>query len=72
MDGLRRVQRPPGGTEYDEWEGHPLNGVPQEVLDLARRVMRECAQYGFLDPDDSAPIADAVVMTLHQAGRIKF
>lgn len=66
----RRVPRPPGGTEYDEYEGHPLAGVPQEVLDVAREVvLDERAALGGVD--EAAALADAVVLALKEAGHLR-
>ena len=63
----------PVGTRYDEptasdgYGGpHPLAGIPQEVLDAARRVLNEAKELGDLDEgrQDTDPIADSVVMAL--------
>jgi len=57
-------------TEYDEFEDHPLAGVPQEVLDVARAVTAEAAQWDCVAVDEADPVADSVVAQLHRAGFI--
>lgn len=62
-------------TRYDEpgaSDGHggphPLSGIPQECLDVARQVMRDAAAINDVDKHLADPLADAVVMALVQSG----
>jgi len=55
-------------TRYDEYPHHPLNGVPQEVLDVARKVLNEAALYRDVDAEFADGIADSVVSELLDAG----
>lgn len=58
-------------TRYDEWPNHPLAGVPQEILDVARAVTDEAADVCHdIDPELSWPLADAIVLQLHVAGHL--
>jgi hypothetical protein len=60
-------------TRYDEVPGHPLAGVPQEVLDVARRVLNDAANYDReVDPNVCDPMADAVVMALREASYLNW
>lgn len=69
---LRRIPRPEGGTEYDEYPEHPLAGVPQAVLDVARSVLDQAVDLGDVpDRSEAHPIADAVVMRLKLEGYLR-
>lgn len=57
-------------TRYDAYPEHPLYGVPQEVLDVAREVMDEAVEVRDVTESVSHPLADAVVSQLVQAGYI--
>lgn len=52
-------------TTYDRVAGHPLAGVPQDVLTVARDVLAGCPG---IDPNQSSDAADAVVQGLHEDG----
>lgn len=67
---LKRIPRPEGGTIYDEYRGHPLNGCPQYILDAARRVLDDCVIVNDVHQESSHPIADAVVAALRERGYI--
>jgi hypothetical protein len=49
-------------TDYDA--GHPLHGIPAEVLQAARGVLTEAVAWKDVDADQAEPLADAVVMAL--------
>jgi hypothetical protein len=51
-------------NEYDAYADHPLNGVPQAILDAARRVMADAVREKDLDPDVADALGDAVVMAV--------
>ncbi len=55
-------------SRYDEIPGHPLCGVPDQVLDAARQATQEAVEYGDLDAEHSEPIADSVVLKILLAG----
>lgn len=57
-------------TRYDEYPEHPLYGVPQDVLDAARSVLDGAAEWKDVMQSMVEPLADAVVMRLHEAGFI--
>lgn len=59
-------------TEYDAYPDHPLCGVPQEVLDVARKPVRDAAERHDVDSDVADPIADAVVAQLAEHGYLRF
>jgi hypothetical protein len=65
---LQRIPRPEGGTRYDEWQGHPLQGCSQEILDIARKVLSDAVMTKDVSPVLADPIADAVVAALREAG----
>lgn len=65
---LKRVPRPEGGTVYDEYEGHPLSGVPLEVLQVAEKALDDAVMTNDVDPHQAEPIAHAVVSELRKAG----
>lgn len=58
-------------TVYDDYPNHPLAGVSQDVLNVARSVVRDAFDWGSLDRDDAEPLADSVVSALVQAGYVK-
>lgn len=58
-------------TVYDDYPNHPLAGVPQEVLDVARRVLTDAITWHDVDPHFAKPIADSVVLALVEAGYVK-
>jgi hypothetical protein len=51
-------------TDYAAYPDHPLNGVPQAVLDAARQVTADAVREKDLDPDVADALADAVVMAV--------
>lgn len=51
-------------SDYDAYADHPLSGVPQAVLDAARRVTADAVREKDLDPDVADALADAVVMAV--------
>lgn len=57
-------------TRYDAYPDHPLNGVPQEVLDVARIATDAAEMTKDLYEGHSRALADAVVSHLHGAGFI--
>jgi hypothetical protein len=57
-------------TRYDDYPDHPLYGVPQAVLDAAREVILEALEWSDVSESMVEPMADAVVMRLHEAGFI--
>lgn len=65
-------------TRYDAVAGHPLAGVPQEVLDVARDTLAQGAsEVRFTDGTDAydadvQAVADAIVQNLHAAGFIRW
>lgn len=50
-------------TDYAAYPDHPLHGVPQRVLELARAEVRTAALWRDVvtDPDMIDPLADAIV-----------
>jgi hypothetical protein len=58
-------------TEYDEHPEHPLSGLPQEVLDVARHVLDDPIIAKCIESGMAHPLADAVVAALRQAGYIR-
>lgn len=48
--------------DYDA--GHPLHGVPVEILQVARDVMLEAVVWKDVDAEQAVPLADAVTMAL--------
>jgi hypothetical protein len=54
-----------GKSKYTDLEGHPLQHVPQDVLDTARSVMADAAQWD-VDQDLAPTIADSIVSALAQ------
>lgn len=54
-------------TRYDGTPGHPLAGVPQEVLNAARDVLIAATHSHDVDAELAEPIADSVVAALHRA-----
>lgn len=58
-------------SRYADTPGHPLEHVPQEVLDVARASLAELVPYKEIDPDMVEPIADGVVARLAEAGHLK-
>lgn len=58
-------------TRYDEFPNHPLAGVPQEVLDCAREVVRTVAVEDVHLATLADSLADAVVAELRIKGFIK-
>jgi hypothetical protein len=56
---------------YDDHPGHPLCGINPDVLEVAREVLFEAAVWGDVDPELAAPLADAVVLALRQAGFLR-
>jgi len=57
-------------TRYDAYPDHPLCGIPQMVLDVARATLHEHAREIRMDPEDVEPIADAIVADLVRTGYI--
>ena len=57
-------------TRYDDVPDHPLAGVPQAVLDVSRRVLREAAEERDVDPELAEPLADLIVWRLHESGYV--
>lgn len=51
-------------NDYNAYSDHPLNAVPQAVLDAARRVTADAVREKDLDPDVADALADAVVMAV--------
>jgi hypothetical protein len=51
-------------SDYDAYPDHPLNGVPQAVLEAARKVTAEAGRWKDLDPEVADALADAVVMAV--------
>lgn len=51
-------------TEYDDYPNHPLHGVPQHVLDVARTLLTEVAEDGILEREHVQSVADAVITKL--------
>lgn len=51
-------------------EPHPLKDMPQAILDVARGSMREVADARDVTRDQIEPIADFIVLELHEAGHI--
>jgi hypothetical protein len=60
--------------EYDEYQDHPLNGVPLYILKAARAAVEEARIARFfdhdLDEEDVEAIADHVVLALRERGYI--
>lgn len=52
--------------EYAAWTWHPLHDVPQDVLDAARRSVKEMAEWesDLNDAELCESLADAVVMAV--------
>ena len=55
-------------SRYDDYPGHPLYGVPEELLEVAREVMREAAMWKDVNPDYADALGDSVVAELLEAG----
>jgi len=58
-------------TDYSQYPAHPLAGIPQEVLDIARDYLQKCVIEGDLDnphPEIVESIADSVVLLIVEAG----
>lgn len=55
-------------TRYDDYPEHVLYGVPQDVLDVARRAMEGPVVWKDVDPDMAEPIADSIVAAFIEAG----
>ena len=61
----RRTGRPmPEAADYALIAGHPLNGIPQEVLDTARAAIVAAAKEGVVTPWLAHPIADSMLIDL--------
>ena len=58
-------------SRYADFPDHPLRDVPQSVLDVARKPVRDAAEYKDVDPEMADSIADAVVAQLAQHGYLK-
>lgn len=58
------------GRTYDN-PGHPLYGVPTEILDVARMQLDALADDIGLARDRVEPVADAIVAGLAIAGHLK-
>ena len=58
-------------TEYDDYPGHPLEGVPQATLDVAREVLKQAVEYGDVVAEEADAIADSVVSRLAEEGLLK-
>jgi hypothetical protein len=48
-------------NDYDGFPNHPLNGVPDAVLQVAREVTAEAVRCKDVDPDIADALADAVI-----------
>jgi len=71
VDPLRTRQRKEEVvTLYDNYPNHPLNGVPQRVLNPAREVMAGAVVWKDVAEEAADPLADAVTMALLEAGFI--
>lgn len=57
---------------YQDYPDHPLANVPEEVLECARKVLREAVVYNDVDADQAEPIADSVIIELVKAGHLSF
>lgn len=57
-------------SRYSEYPDHVLANISQDVLDVAREVMRDAARVHDVEADMAAPLADAVVAALAWAGYI--
>ena len=57
-------------TEYDKYSDHPLHGVPEEVLKVARDQMAEAGSEFGMDAGDVESVADAIVSALNTHGYI--
>lgn len=66
--GGREDGEMPNAEDYAKWPEHPLNGVPQRVLDHARLALDDAVVTKDVDDTHAHPIADAVVLRLHVAG----
>lgn len=51
-------------TDYAAYPDHPLHGVPDEILQAARDMMRGAVIWGSVDTQMADPLADAVVMAV--------
>lgn len=57
-------------TPYDEVPGHPLAGVPPEIIRTARAVLGQARDVDLHDTDDRNALADAVTLALRQSGHL--
>ena len=51
-------------SRYDDYPGHPLYGMPQEILAAARSKLADMAADIGVAADDVAPVADAMVVAI--------
>ena len=63
-------------TEYEDFPSHPLADVPDEVLEAARKPLRDITRdvtpEDFESDDMPDAIADAIVIELKAAGYLKW
>lgn len=57
-------------TRYDAVAGHPLAGVPVQVLNVARWSLATATDADLSDEDEREAVADMIVSTLHTAGYV--
>lgn len=55
-------------TSYDRVAGHPLAGVPLDVLTVARSALETAARDRLTFADTTEDVADRVVEALHEEG----
>lgn len=55
-------------TRYDSVPGHPLAGVPQATLNVARAVLGNAQDVDLNDTDERNALADHVVLALLEEG----
>lgn len=58
------------GTRYDAYPDHPLYGVPEETLEVAREVLRGGVLTKDVEEEHADALADAVVAELREAGKL--
>ncbi len=56
-------------NDYDAFPNHPLNGVPDAVLQAARGATADAVRYKDLDPDIPDGLADAVISAAYPQSR---
>jgi hypothetical protein len=57
-------------TRYDRIAGHPLAGVPLDVLTVARAAVESAARDRITFADTTDDVADRVVEALHEEGYV--